>query len=283
MSKTDALLKWGGAAAIALYVTDANLPDLPEWTPLAVGALVAGAIAAEMAASKILDLLPEEKWDVYLYEIRSDDEDYAEKWGMTRDYWEECVCHGDLNTLDELGDGHYECYRFDPDPSWWDEDEDGGFIQANWRGQDPDSAIVGQYDGTDARKEIKRIKADLEDDAAAGRVLIETYPEIIRRVDRDRAIRFVKMLGGDVSGNVGDRDVDDVIRDALPDELVPAVLVEDDDLADDQDEQDDVAGPDEFTTGQAVARLIDGDLSAPTPGADGSSSAVATDGGQADE
>jgi len=282
LSKLDSLAKWGGVAAIALYLSDAQLPSIPDWAPLAVGGLFAGAVAANWAAGKVLDLLPDDNWDVYLYEVRSDDEDYMEKWGMTRDYWEECVCHGNMNQLKEKGDGHYECYRFDPSPSWWDDDEDGGFIQANWRGQDPDSAIVGQYDGSDARKEIKRIKNELEDDAAAGRVLIERYPSILRRLDRDRAVRFVKMLGGDVSGDIGDRDVDDVIRDALPDELVPAVLVPDGDLAK-EDDEDEVVGPDEFTTGQAVAKLIDGDLSAPSPGVESSSTAVATDGGETDE
>ena len=261
-----------------------SLPELPDWSSLAVMAALFGAAAAFVAADRILDLLPEDEPDVVLHEVRADDESYAGTWGLSEDYWEACAVHGDLNELDGRAGTHYECYEFNPDPEWWDDDEQGGVVRANWRGQDPDSVIVGQYDGNDARKGIIRIKNELEDDAAAGRILIERYPSILRELDKERAVRFVQQVGDDVSGDIGGREVDDVLRDALPDDLVPSVLVEERDPVGETD-----LSAEEITTGDALAKLVDGDLlgdpsagasEGPTPDAAGSTGAVATDGGE---
>jgi hypothetical protein len=94
------------------------------------------------------------------------------------------------------------------------------------------------------------------------------------------------MVGGDVSGDVGGREVDDVLRDELPDDLAGRILLDEDHGDDRDDELADLDEQGEMTTGQAIARLVDGDLgpNAPTgPGASTPTDAVATDGGETDE
>jgi hypothetical protein len=256
MSKTDTLLKVGAGAAAVAYLTDMSLPSLPEWTPLAGVAVLVGGAAAHVAAGKILDLLPEDDdWDVYLHEVRKDDGGYIASWGMTQDFWEQCTVNRQLNPVEDRGPGHYECYRFDPSPDWWDNDRDGGVVWGTWRGQDPDSVIVGNITLQDAWDEIREMRDGLEDDAAAARILINRYPSILRQMDRERAIKFVNMVGSDVSGDVEGRDVDDILRDELPEELVPRILLDEDYGRD--DEQDDAPG--DVTTAQAIGRLLDGE------------------------
>lgn len=293
MTKTDTLGKLliGGGAVYLLMGGSGSLPtmpDLPAWTPLAVSAAVAGGLVAHVLAGKILALWPAEDWDIYLYEVRADDDDYAEKWGLSREYFDRCKIIGDLNALDEKGAGHYEVYRFRPQPDWWSEPnpdadehrDEGGLIEATWRGQDGDSRIVGQYTAEHARREIREIKDEYQDEAAAAREIIERLPALARRMDRESAIRMVDLVGDDVSGDVG-QDVDDILRDLLPEDLQSAVLVPDDDLGDDEDRW----SPDDAPTlGQALDAMMQqddagaGDVEDVDAGAGGAGQAVATDG-----
>lgn len=294
MSRTDTLGKLliGGGLVYLLMGGSGeipSLPDLPEWAPLAVSALVAGGLVAHILAGKILALWPEQDWDIYLYEVRADDDGYAEKWGMSRDYYESCKVLGNPNSLDEKGAGHYEVYRFRPEPDWWSEPnpdadehrDEGGLIEATWRGQDGDSRIVGQYTAEHARREIREIKDEYQDEAAAAREIIERLPALARRMDRESAIRIVDLVGDDVSGEVG-QDVDDILRDLLPEDLQSAVLVPDGDLEDDEERW----SPDDAPTfGQALDRMMqqdDAGAGVDAGAAEGGGQAVAADGGPGD-
>lgn len=292
MGSLDTLLKVGiGAGVVYLLLGGSvEIPSLPAWAPLIALAGIAGVVVAHVLADKILALWPEEDWDVYLHEVRADDESYSEKWGMTREYFEKCQVYGEPNILDENGPGHFEVYEFNPDPDWWsppnpDADkhpDEGGLIRATYRGQDGDSRIVGNYTAAHARREIKEIKQEYQDEAAAAREIIERLPALARRMDRESAMRMVDLVGDDVAGEVG-QDVDDILREILPEDLQSAVLAPEDDLADDEDEW----SPDDAPTmGQAMDLLMHGqgrqEDAAATAGEGAGQSAVATDGGDDD-
>ncbi|SEK86868.1 MULTISPECIES: hypothetical protein [Haloferax] len=217
------LLVFGGIGAAAVSTGSV---ELPAWWGVAGGGLLMAGIAAVIASGKIDDLIPDPP-TVTLVVINAKETSRVETWELSMDKYAELqVKAGTLNPLSESLGEAYECYHYNPDSN---------VAVGTWRESRPHSEIVGHHEIGEALNIITELVNHLEPQAQYGKYVRDNLVSIVRRLDRERAAAQNAALEGHLAPSMGGLTIDDVLRDEVPDELLPSRL-KNDDIQEESDE-----------------------------------------------
>lgn len=193
--------------------TDANYPELPEWTGLAVLAAVAVALAGWMAAGRIYDMLPDEH-GIFLVCFDADDDAGGEIWELSEDQFNDMEVHnGRLLSWSTSAKQVYEVRSYDPDRN---------AAVANWRETASGSELAGHHKASQAMRQISELRESFEIDAERAKYIKRRLPSIVRKLDRERAKDQARSLEPHLAPSTDDTaSITDVLDSSLPAELLP--------------------------------------------------------------
>ncbi|WP_138006536.1 hypothetical protein [Halalkalirubrum salinum] len=115
----------------------------------------------------------------------------------------------------------------------------------NWRV--PGSKLAQHATVDEALEQIDDLQGSYERDARRGRWIQRRLPSIVRRLDRQRARDQMEVLEGHVSPSLdGSTTISDVIREVLPEELIPESKRTDKDAMTNGDGDDEIISWDQY-------------------------------------
>jgi hypothetical protein len=145
-------------------------------------------------------------------------------WELSEDQFADLeVKEGPLNHLPECHHEAYEVLAYNPEQN---------VAVGTWRQSLPASQLVGHNDVTDAMDKIDELREYLEPEAKRGRYLRQNLPGILRALDRQRARNQARAIEPQVAPSFGGESINDAIDSALPDELKPTHMAENEDVDD---------------------------------------------------
>lgn len=246
------------AAAIVTGYVDA--PDVPDWWPILAALVVAGGAVGILVGDKIGNLWPDQ-FDNLLVAQDAGREDGGAIFELNDAALDEMGLKK-ADSLFEWDWGTLECRNYNPDEN---------VAVGNWKGTKTGSELSKPVTREQVMKDVTRLREQHEEDARFGEAVRKSIPALLRKLDKQRAQTLNAALEGRVTPDLGAGSIDDMIRDFLPDRVVPNYLMRDDDLEDERAEAD---------VGDGVTLVLDGDVTDPLSDPPGP---VATDGGDADE
>lgn len=204
--------------------------SIPEWSGLLYAGAAVVAVGGYYGAGKIAALLPD---DPRIHFIALDSREGAEdvfkgKWSMTPDEWDEWRVGGgqlvEQTSFTKPGRLYFAT----------DVDVDAKTVTATWRKGASPAEFEGFEEVDQVEARIERYRDDLEPRARFGDWLQRNLTGVVRSLDARRGEAINDALTPHTTPSFGDRDdVRDVLRDELPDDVLPAYLAADDDRATD--------------------------------------------------
>jgi hypothetical protein len=189
--------------------------EIPDWTILAASALVVAGIAAAFATGRIEALLPDDP-RVWLVQVNAKSDEPLAVWSLTPDAFSEMdVKWGPLYRHDHAVEEVYEVYAYD---------EETNTAVGTWRRSVPGHELVGRFDVDDVLDVVGELRGDLEPEARRGEAIRQALPAIARTIKYEAMQSQNAALDPGRAMDVGQRSPDDVLRDHLPDDLLPGRL-----------------------------------------------------------
>jgi hypothetical protein len=177
-----------------------SIPTIPLWVQAAGTFAVIGAIAG-WAAYQASDPDEDKEW-IDLYEVDSSNSDILEHHQLSPELWDRMEVFGDLHHHAESQS--YECLHYD---------EDRNVALATWRGMVPESVLISR------EQEIEQLRHENETEVRKYRAVRASLPSIVRRLDKRRARRQNELREQHVATDLGDASIDEVIEQALPEDV----------------------------------------------------------------
>jgi len=206
----------GYVAAIQFGYVDA--PEVPEWWPLVALLAASTAGVGFIVGGKIADLLPDQM-DNILVSFDADDATGGEIWELNDEAFEQLdVRRGELFEWQCSGPDVYECRDFSPERLT---------AVANWKGTKTGSQLSQQVNRDDVMRQVETLREQHEEQARYGEAIRTSLPSLLRTLDKWRAKDLNAALEGHISPNLGDRSIDDMIREQLPERVLPDYLTAD--------------------------------------------------------
>lgn len=203
-----------------------DIPSLPDWWGLAALVVVAVAAVSYVAGNRLADLLPDPV-GTYLIAMDADDAQGGGIYELNEPAWEELrVVRGELFEWSGSSVDVYECREF--------RREDLTAV-ANWKGTKTGSELSKPVEREEVMEQIRTLREEHEQQARYGEAIRSSLPALLRQLDKWRAKDLNSALEGHISPNLGDRSIDDMIQERLPDAVLPDYLQEDDVDADDEE------------------------------------------------
>lgn len=189
-----------------------SYPELPEWTPLVAGAVVAAGFVALATSGYLEDLLPEDH-GIYLQAVNAYQTESLAVWELSEDKFADLtVLNGPLNPLTENIHESYEVFAYDPEQN---------LAVGTWRKSKPASQIAGHNNVDDALEVVAELRDYFEPEARKGHFIRQNIPGLLRSLDAARLENQTRMLEADLSPSFGETTIDDVIQEQMPETLQP--------------------------------------------------------------
>lgn len=239
-----------------------SYPDvsLPTGWGLLVTAGIVVALGGWIVAGKIDDLLPDPT-GTFLVAQKASDAQGGAVWELSDDAWESLtVVEGSLFPWTKSTEDVYECRYYN---------EETHTAVCNWKGTKTASELSSPIDPSEVMRQIASLRDQHEKQARYGEALRSAFPALLRQLDKWRAKDLNDSLEGHISPNFGERSIDDMISEQLPDEVLPDYMTVDDE--DEARENEDVGG--------AIELLDAGDALDPLESPQGASDVMLNDGG----
>lgn len=202
-----------GTAAIAFLAAMFGIidPSIPAWWPLIPWMLLAGMVAAFVAAIWIYALIPERE-GILLVSLRAD-EDGGQVWELYEDTWEEMSVDGQLYEWAESPRRVYEVRDYLPEEN---------HAIANWREAKPASAILAERTPEDAIEAVAELRQIYEPEAARARRMQRRIRGIVRRLDQERTRARAEQLD-QATGleSIDSPSITEILEQELPEDLHP--------------------------------------------------------------
>jgi hypothetical protein len=242
------LVKLGAIAVAFAWWSGATLPD---WWLLAASGLLVAGIGAAFASGKIEALLPDPP-RVRIVRINSQGDGLA-CWSLSPDQFADLqVEWGPLYPHRDAHGEVYEAYAYDPERN---------VAVGTWRRSIPGSQIVGRHDVDDVLNVIGEVRNDLEPEARRGEAIRQALPAIARTIKFEAMEAQNAALDPGRAMDTEQRSPDDVLRDHLPDDLLPGRLRN----GDLRDLLDGGATDDADDWGDGLGLIVDDDYEALAP------------------
>jgi hypothetical protein len=189
--------------------------EIPDGAILAASALVVAGVVAAFATGRIEALLPDDP-RIWLVQINAKDDEPVAMWSLTPDAFAETEVHwGPLYPHEHAHEQVYEVYAYD---------EERNVAVGTWRRSVPGHELVGQFDTADVLDVISELRGDLEPEARRGEAIRQALPAIARTIKFEAMESQNAALDPGRAMNTDQRSPDDVLRDHLPDDLLPGRL-----------------------------------------------------------
>jgi hypothetical protein len=204
-------------------------PSLPDWWPIGTVVLLCAVVVGYVLGSKLGDLWPDQ-YSNLLVATDADQGDGGAIWELNDAAMEEL----EIKKADRL-------FRWESPKCDVYEGRNLNVDQlvavANWKGTKTGSELSKPVEREEVMRQIRNLRESHEEDARYGQAVRDAIPALLRQLDKRRAKNINAALEGHISPNLGDQSIDDMIRDQLPDEVIPEYLREGD--RDGLDAQDD--------------------------------------------
>ncbi len=222
-----AILAYVGAWQLG-YTTP---PDVPDYWPVVALAVVSAAGVGMLAGDKIAALIPD-GFDNILVAQDADKADGGEIWELNDRAIEELEIKK-AEELFEWGDTTetvYECRNFNSDEL---------VAVGNWKGAKTGNELSKPVERDEVMRQIENLRESHEKDARYGKAIRSSLPALLRNLDKQRAKHLNAALEGHISPDLADQSIDDMIRDHVPERVLPDYMSRDDGA---DQEEDDGAG-----------------------------------------
>ena len=191
-----------------------DYPELPDGSMVVVTGVVAAGIVGFIAATQIEKLFPEPP-GIYLFEFESADDTGGKLWNLSEDQFAAMeIKEGNLFEWPHTAERVYEVRKYDADEN---------VAYCNWRESVAGSQLAGSGDVVEAYAAIDELRTEFEPEARKYRILKRRLRKIARKLDRRRLRDQEALLDEHTTPafESDDATVTNVIRDELPDELLP--------------------------------------------------------------
>jgi len=191
--------------------------EAPEWWPLAALAIGAVLVVGWIVGGKIADLLPDPV-GTFVVAMEAHDAQGGAIYELNEEAWEGLrVVEGELFAWQASPHDVYECREFRPDDLT---------AVANWKGTKTASELSKPVEREEVMHQIQTLRTQHEQEARYGEAIRAALPALLRQLDKWRAKDLNAALEGHITPSLGERSIDDMIGERLPDEVLPNYLQE---------------------------------------------------------
>lgn len=214
------LILLGAGYLLAVELGYLNAPNVPDWWPIAGLLLVATAGVGYVVGGKIADLLPDPLGTIIVAQ-KSYAGDGGQIWELNDPAVEEMeVVQGELFRWEGTATDVFEVREYRPEQN---------VAVGNWKATKAPSELSSPVEREEIMRQIETLRTDHEQSARYGEAIRNAIPALLRSLDKRRAKNLNAALEGHISPSLGEKSIDDMIREQVPDEALPNYLTNDGD------------------------------------------------------